>query len=192
LNVVGYVNVVFPAGQFTVFSNPLNNTNNTVANLFKATTPDSSFIYDWSPGANDWNGAISFAGGSWDAPTTQLKVGHGWVFFNADFSNNFTNTFVGEVVQGPFTNALSGNFQFNVVGSSAPIGGNFTNAIVNIPADDGDFLYSWNSGNNDWNGANTFAGGTWDTPGYQIGVAQGFAFFKGGADANWVRNFTVQ
>src|SRR2546421_1894502 len=34
LNVVGYVNVVFPPGQFTVFANPLNNANNAISNIF--------------------------------------------------------------------------------------------------------------------------------------------------------------
>jgi hypothetical protein len=197
LNVVGYVNVVFPSGQFTVFVNPLNNTNNSIANVFPASAvADGSFLYDWNSGANDWNSPVTFNNppGAWDAPATQITPGHGFAFFNADFGSDRTNTFVGEVIQGPFTNALNGNFQFNVVGSSAPIGGNFTNSVAGVPVDDGDFLYTWNSGLNDWNSPNTFNNppGAWDSPGYQIPVAMGFALFKSGANANWVRNFTVQ
>jgi len=191
LNVVGYVNVKFPAGSFTVFVNPLNTTNNAVSNLFKANTPDSSFMFDWSSGANDWNSPITFAGGSWDAPTTQIRPGHGWAFFNADFGTDFTNTFVGDVIQGPYTNALAGDFQFSVIGSPVPIGGNFTNAIAQLGEEDGDFFFTWSPVANDWNSPNSYAGGVWDTPGYQVAPADGFAYFRGGSPKNWVRNFTV-
>jgi len=198
LNVVGYVNVTFPSGQFTVFANPLDAGNNSISNVIPASAvADGTFVYDWNSGLNDWNAPVTFNNppGAWDAPTTQMPVGHGFALFNADFGAAHTNTFVGTVIQGSFTNNLAGNFQFSVIGSSAPIGGNFTNSITpSIPVQDGDFFYTWNSALNDWNAPVTYANppGVWDTPNAQIALGQGFALFRGGPPAAWVRNFTVQ
>jgi hypothetical protein len=203
LNVVGYVNVATTGGgSFALVANPLNNANNSITNLF-STAQDGDQIYRWNNTIQDVDGTVftysSFLH-KWDGNFT-LKPGEGIFYLNA--GNNATQTFVGDVIQGSYTNPVPfganvvvGAGSFNVYGSPVPIGGSFTNATVGITPQDGDQVYTWNQGIQDVDGTvATYSQflGKWDTTAPT--VAPGIAFFYLGAgnnQAQWVRNFTVQ
>jgi len=119
-------------------------------------------------------------------------------FFYLNAGSNRTNTFVGDVVQGSYTNpvAIVGGGSFNMLASSIPIGGSFTNATVGITPQDNDQVYTWNVGTQDLDGAiATYSGfaHAWDNTAIAVTPGQGFYYLGAGANqTNWVRNFTVQ
>jgi len=202
LNVVGYVNVAtVGGGNFNLIANPLNNANNSITNLF-ATAQDGDQVYRWNPVIQDLDGTIptySSFSHTWN-PTFTLQPGEGVFYLNA--GNNATNTFVGEVLQGPYTEpnalgakAIYGGGNFNAKGSSAPIGGSFTNSIVGITPQDGDQVYTWNVGVQDFSGTiptySSFSH-SWN-PDVTVAPGAGFFYLGAGADqTTWTRNFTVQ
>jgi hypothetical protein len=202
LNVVGYVNVpTLGGGNFTLVANPLNNANNNISNLFSV-AQDGDQVYRWNPLVQDLDGSIptySAFTHSW-SPTFVLKPGEGVFYLNA--GNNFTNTFVGEVIQGSYTNpipfgtkAVLGGGNFNAYGSSIPLGGSFTNGIVGIAPQDGDQVYTWNPAVQDFSGTiPTYSAFThsW-APDVTINPGVGFFYLGAGNDQTaWVRSFTVQ
>src|SRR5689334_13144681 len=196
LNVVGYVNVATTGGSlFNLIANPLNNTNNSITNLFSV-AQDGDQIYRWNAAIQDLDGTIytySTFLGKWDG-NFNLKPGEGVFYLNA--GGNRTNTFVGEVIQGPYTNTILGGGNFNMIASRAPIGLSFTNSIVGLPPSDGDQVYTWNVALQDLDGGqigtySTFVG-KWDTTTIQVPVGIGFFYLGAGGNKTWVRNFTVQ
>jgi hypothetical protein len=199
LNVVGYVNTVLPGnGTYSMIANPLNNANNGITNLFpSASMPDNAQIFRWDPVVGDFQGTtytFSTFFHAWDGNFT-LKPGEG-IFFVNPAGNNITNTFVGDVIQGPYTNNLVGSGGYNAVGSSAPIGGNFTNAIAGIVPSDNDQVQRWDpvAGDlaTDVPSYSTFFA-AWQPPlNVNIAVSEGFFYIRSGANHTWVRNFTVQ
>ncbi|NOS70631.1 MAG: hypothetical protein HOP33_11965 [Verrucomicrobia bacterium] len=201
LNVVGYVNTVLTGGgSYNLIANPLNVTaagGNCVTNLFKiGSQTDGSTILRWNVGTQDIDGAIvtysSVGAGSWDANPI-LNPGEG--FFYVNNGTTITNTFVGEVIQGAYTNPVTGGGSFNCIGSSAPLGGSFTNSLGGLVLTDGDNALFWNVGTSDIDGAfatySTVGAGSWDTTAINNNVGSGFFYVRQGASANWVRNFTV-
>jgi hypothetical protein len=195
LNVVGYVNVVVEGGgSYNLLANPLNNTTeNSLTNLFKAGTgpADGDQVLTWDVATFDFAAAQPlYGGGAWDQ-SVALPVGQG--FFYVNNNSTFTNTFVGDVVQGSFTNFLTGGGSYNLIGSSAPVGGSFTNAIVGTTPADGDQILAWDVPTFDFQATQPlFGGGSWDSTAVNIKVAEGFFYVNNNADQNWVRNFTVQ
>jgi hypothetical protein len=204
LNVVGYVNVpTTGGGNFNLIANPLNNANNNISNLFAGFAQDGDQVYRWNSTIQDLDATVpTYSGPSatW-TPNMVLKPGEGVFYLNAGV--NRTNTFVGEVIQGSYTNpipfgavAVLGSGSFNAYGSSIPLGGSFTNAIVGITPRDGDQVYFWNVGAQDLDPTvPTYSGpsATW-TPSTTV-LNPGAGFFYLGAGPNqteWVRNFTVQ
>jgi hypothetical protein len=195
LNVVGYVNVPTLGGaNFNLIANPLNNTNNSITNLF-AIAQDGDQVYRWNATIQDLDPVIysySTFLHSWDGNFV-LNPGEGVFYVNA--GANATNTFVGEVIQGPYTNHILGGASFNAVASSAPIGGSFTNATVGLPPSDGDQVYLWNASIQDLDPTiatySTFLA-KWDTAAINVAPGAGFFYVGAGANQTWIRNFTVQ
>jgi hypothetical protein len=204
LNVVGYVNVsTRGGGNFSMIANPLNNTasnGNDITNLF-AVAQDGDSIFTWNPAAQDLGGTIySFSSflNAWDGHRL-LRAGEAIFYLNA--GANRTNTFVGEVLQGSYTNPIPsptvlGSGNFNAYGSSAPLGGSFTNAIVGIVPSDGDSIFTWDQTAQDLSGTiasfSSFLN-AWDNPSIQVPPGIGFFYLRAGGNQNaWVRNFTVQ
>jgi len=202
LNVVGYVNVpTVGGGNFNLIANPLNNANNGITNLF-TTAQDGDQVYRWNPNTQDFDSTVytysSFLH-RWDG-NFNLRPGEGIFYLNA--GSNATNTLVGDVVQGSYTNpvpfganAIVGGGSFNSVASSIPIGGSFTNAIVGINSQDGDQVYTWNPNTQDF-GATVATYSSflhaWDTTAININPGLGFFYLGAGANqAVWTRNFTV-
>lgn len=202
LNVVGYVQVpTVGGGSFTLISNPLNNTNNSIANLFSG-AQDGDQVYRWNNTIQDFDSLVytySAFSHTWDGTFT-LNPGEGIFYLNA--GNDATNTFVGDVIQGSYTNpvpfgssVILGGGSFNSLGSDIPLGGSFTNGIVGITAQDGDQIYTWDPSTQDFSSTvSTYSdfSHTWDT---DITVNPGVGFFYLGAGNNqdaWTRNYTVQ
>jgi len=199
LNVVGYVNVPTKGDvSFNLIANPLNNANNSISNLFQ-TASDGDQIFTWDASIQDLGGTIytySSFSHSWDGAKT-LKPGEG-IFYLDTGSGNHTNTFVGDVVQGSYTNPVPvvGNVSFNLLASSVPIGGSFTNGIGGINPADGDQVFTWDVDAQDLSGSlatySSFSH-SWDNPGIQLPAGSGFFYLGTGPDQNpWVRSFTVQ
>jgi len=206
LNVVGYVNVPTTGGsQFNLVGNPMNNANNGITNLFGASfAQDGDQVYRWNTASQDLDPTIytySSFSHSWDGNFT-LRPGEAVFYLNN--GNNATNTFVGDVVQGSYTNPvprgatspinLVGGSSFNMIASSVPVGGSFTNAISGIAPSDGDQVYTWNTGTQDLDGNiatySSFSH-SWDTTAINVNPGIGFFYLNNGANQTWVRNFTV-
>ena len=198
LNVVGYVNtVIVGGGSYNLLANPLNNTSaggNNSTNLFStAAGPQqiTSQILTWDVVAFDFAAVQpSFGGVVWDS-NTALPVGKGFFYVNA--GSTFTNTFVGEVVQGAYANFITGSGSYNCIGASVPQGGSFTNAITGLAPAITDQVLKWDVVAFDFNAVQpSFGGAVWDTTALNINVGEGLFYVRAGADVNWVRNFTVQ
>ena len=194
LNVVGYVNtVVEGGGTYSLLCNPLKNSNNNLTNVFSTAAgaqQPSSQILTWDVVNFDFDVLQpAFVAGVWTA-NVNLPPGKG--FFYVNNGSTFTNTFVGEVVQGSFTNLIVGSGSYNCIGSSVPIGGSFTNAIQGLAAGPSDQALVWDKVNFDFNVTQpAFVAGVW-TADVNVQVGEGLFYVNNNTDKNWVRNFTVQ
>jgi len=193
LNVVGYVNVVLPAG-YSVIANPLNAANNSVTNLFASLNPAGSAVYTWNGSFFVLNQLDEFGGG-WSDNTLQLPPGKGFFFQNVS-GGPLTNTFVGEVLQGSLTNTPPSGY--SVLSSKVPQSGFVQDLALN--ATPGDAIYMWNGSFFVLIQKDEFDG-TWSQPagftidpnkGPNINIGQGFFYQNIAGTATWVRNFTVQ
>jgi hypothetical protein len=208
LNVVGYVNVpLVGGGSYNMLANPLNNTGtggNNISNLFAAVAADGDTLFRWNVDNYDFDAVQPLYNGlthTW-SPTFNANIGEGIWYINQN--NDKTNTFVGEVFQGSYTNfagpanagrSLVGGGSYNAVGSSAPIGGSFTNAIGGIVPNDGDTVFAWDLTTYDFAATQPLYNGlahTWSHTEVQIPPGVGFVYINQGADQRWVRTFTVQ
>jgi len=195
LNVVGYVNVAYNnPGNFYLSTVPVNSTNNTLNELLP-TCPDGTVVGLWDASIQDLNATVpqySTFDHAWH-PNVVLKAGQG--FFVAP-AEPFTNTFVGEVKQGSVTNALLGNGNFDMIGSSVPLGGGFSNVLDQYPGTDGDVVGIWAEPIQDLNATvpqySTFDN-KWhpDFPTVNFNVADGFFLARAGGPLNYVRTFSV-
>jgi len=195
-NVVGYVNVVYPAGQFVMSANPLTTGNDVLTNVLTSTTGASSMSY--------WTGAgfapYTYSGpqhkwlsGATDVSTTPLPPGLG--FFIKAGGAGFTNTYVGSVVAaaggGTATNALIAGYQ--PVGELVPYSDVVTNAAtVNLTVPGATTLLTWDIGLQAYDAPYTYSGPqhVWKqnsvTANPTIVPAQGF-FVNPGSGTNWVQ-----
>jgi hypothetical protein len=185
INAVGYVNLVMPAG-FSMIANPLNTTNNTLEALIP-TPPDFTTIYKWNGTGYD----ISTYFFGWSDPALTLNPGEG-CFINA--TAEFTNTFVGEVVQNPptggtVTNSLPAGY--SIVSSMVPQAGTATELGLTGAMGDFDTVYQYDPAKNGGAGGYdiyTYFLGWSDEPSFAVGES----FWVNKATAgDWLRDFTV-
>lgn len=178
VNAVGYVNLAIPTG-WSMIANPLNTTNNTVEALFSAaTTPEGTTIYKWD-GTKYVSTAVEF--GDWSTKGITLNPGEG-CFLNSPSA--FTNTFVGEVMQGALTNAMPAGF--SIRSSLVPQAGTATELGLTAALAEGDTVYQWKSGAY---ASAAIEFGAWSSE-PSIGVGEAF-WVKKDAAGSWVRNFSV-
>src|SRR5262249_39499843 len=126
LNVVGYVNVVIPAG-YSMLNNPLDaGGNNTVVTLFGdgqfgAGPMDNNTVFVWNGTGFSSTFLDSFS--TWSDPNVQLNPGRGFMIQNGNAP--FTNTFVGTVLQGTLNNTNIANVgpQYSILGNMVPKAG---------------------------------------------------------------------
>lgn len=195
-NVVGYCNVVIPAGpSYTFLASPFDNGNgNSATNWLDPnnTLPNKTAI-------SVWNGAtfnsIVKGGGIWPAAaaTTTIPPGQAFfVIFPPTQTTPLTNTFVGTVIVnsgGSITNVIPPGY--SAWGSPIPYAGDLvTDPNLNV----GHLLIVNKSAILTWNGTtynnDTLGGGIWPT---SAPLSVGSAFFliqKGVNPTNWVETAT--
>jgi hypothetical protein len=156
LNIVGYVNVTMPAGNYT-YVNPLDlDGTNSAGNVLKL--PDSTTFAFWTGSAFDYwffdstyggtyNGWFSDSSGATEKAPPILTLGKG---FYVNPPSQFVNTFVGNVVPAPgqtnSANVAAGN---QLVGSVMPVGGSVaaTGAgAINLVLPDSTTVANWTGG----------------------------------------------
>jgi hypothetical protein len=194
LNVVGYVNKTFPAGQFVMVGNPLSNGANDLATIIP-NPPDSTLVNRWNATIQDLDPTqpTYFAATHTWVPNPVIPPGEGFfVIAGADF----TNTFVGNVLQGSVANPVPivGGGAFVAVANPVPVGGALSNVLSGYVATDSDLVNTWNVGLQDLDpGQETYFISThsWIPPG-NIPVGDGFFLIRSGGATTWTQNFTVQ
>jgi hypothetical protein len=194
LNVVGYVNYTFVGGGlFTATASPLNTSSNTLAGIFGTGNPltglpAGSQVQAWSYALQDF------------VPYTKTPVGSGWganaavpivpgqgVFVKINTAGNYTNTYVGEVLQGNLTNNTLVNF--NLIGNMVPDSGTATQVGL-VPAP-GAQVQKWSTSLQDFVLSSKTPLG-WSGAGEPSFVPGDGFFLKNNTAYPWVRNFTVQ
>lgn len=180
VNAVGYVNLTIPVG-YSMIANPLNAATNSLSSLISNPPNFSQFLR--------WNGTgfdvATFAFGAWDNDYTVVPGQGG--FLNTD--TLFTNTFVGEVMQGNLTNAFP--LGYSIRSSQVPQAANLTALGLTAAVQNFDQVLVWT--NNPAPGSfvvYTLTFGAWDPADPQIEVGQSF-FLNTAAAGNWTRTFTV-
>jgi len=182
-NVVGYVSVTANAGQFTLWSNPLDSGSNTLSGLFPS-APNGTLVEVWN-GAGFQSATKGF-GGVW---TTNLTINPGEGFF-IKYAASTTNTFVGSIVvpnNASVTNSFVGSL-FYLVGSPVPYTDNLSGTNLNLTVGNGSIVEIWNG--TGFQSATKGFGGVWTTN-LVMTPGQGF-FLKPSATNNWVQSLNLQ
>jgi hypothetical protein len=196
LNVVGYVNYAFKGGGlFTATANPLQSSSNTLAGVFGTAgvgLPSGSSVQVWDTTLQDF---VSYTkqpvGAGWSAGGATVPFVPGRAVFvktPTTLVGDYTNTYVGEVLQGNLTNSTVANF--NLIGNMVPDSGTAT--AVNLVPAAGASVQKWSVAAQDFVTYNKTPVG-WSVAGGEPSFAPGDGFFlRNNAPYNWVRNFTVQ
>jgi hypothetical protein len=172
-NIVGYMNIVSPAG-FSIIANQLDTGNNVLTNLMPSPA-NGTIIYKFGAAGYQINNYFN----GWGVNgTNTLNPGEGAFIFSPAA---VTNTFVGNVLTGSLTNSLRSGF--SLVGSISPQAGLVDTNLSLVPVN-GTIVYTYNAG---FQIANYFNG--WTPPSIKAG--QGFFVFNPVA-TNWVQNFNPQ
>ena len=189
LNVVGYINVTIPAGQYSMIANQLNTTNNTLASLIP-TAPDGTVFYKYSGSGYTISTYDELTPGWLPDGNSTLNPGEGGFILNKSASP-LTITFVGEVMQGTLTNSLPTGYAIR--SSIVPQAGTLTTlGLDSTVVEDGDNLYVYNNGYTIYNYDALTPGWLPSEP--TINVGQSFFYLKPPTSTKhtWTRTFTVQ
>jgi hypothetical protein len=182
-NVVGYVNLPTTAGGYKIAANPLNTTNNDVQYIFQNPPAGLTIFKRNNAGTGYDQSTFDPDIPGWTAPLV-VNPGDGiWITSPV----NYTNTFVGEVLQGNLTNAVPAGYSLK--SSQVPQSAGVATAM-NYPIGNGDTFFFWNGVGYDQTTYDP------DIPGWTAGeptpsVAQGFWINNPNASKNWTRSFTV-
>ena len=191
-NVVGYVSKTFTASAYTLVCTPLDAGTNDLQTVFPS-PPDGTTVQIWDIAAQDFSGTTPQydAGQKKWIPNATVAPGLGYfVVAGADF----TNTFVGNVLQGSLTNSIVGGSAYQAIGSMVPVGGSLTNVLAGYQATDGDTVQMWDVATQDFSGTTPqydALQSKW-IPDTSVPVGDGFFLVRTGGDTKYVRNFTVQ
>ena len=192
VNAVGYVNLTVAPG-LSMIANPLQAPINDVSHVL--TVPDGTQLYKFNGAGFD---ILLFDVDTWvingvPAGTTTLNPGEG-AFIKNNTATPFTNTFVGDVVQGtaatgnPVTVTLPAAGNVGIVASKVPIAGKLSTDLK-YPQVDGTQAYIFNGAGYD---VYLFDVDTWTPSEPTIQIAQSFwVRTPQGSSGNWVRDFTV-
>jgi hypothetical protein len=186
VNVVGYVNVTVTNGQFAMIANPLQAPTNTLGALLPNVPPGTQ-AYKWNGSSYDAYVLDEFELVWLPHGNTSLAPGEG-IFIKNNATTNLTLTFVGEVLQGPLTNALPAGYEIR--SSKVPQSGRVTTDLL-LPGRPGDQIFKWDPALGRYD-AFTFDefDPVWLPSEPVIGVGESFFVRKGVAE-NWTRTFTV-
>lgn len=183
VNAVGYVQVALQAGQYQLLANPLNTTNNTLPSLFP-TMPNGTLVFKWN---GSTYAPSTFRFGAWSDPTLTLNPGEG-CFIKLGGTTPFTNTFVGEVMQGSNVTNATLNVGYTIAASAIPQAGGVQTALGLTPSN-GDILFKFDVPTQQYV-PNTFRFGSWSGGEPQLAVAESF-FYSTGTAKTWTRAFSV-
>jgi len=204
-NAVGYVNMTLQPG-FSLISNPLDNTNNSVPVLFSG-VPAQTRVYRFNPTTQGYEVGTKINATLWNAAGNAMVINPGEGFFISIPGATPVNvTFVGEVPQGSLSNPLTpGGYQIksSQVPQALPLGRPQTAAGVQtlgFPANVGDVVFFFNGSYTSASFRQLVAGQdprwvgsispTADGPVPAVG--QGFFLFKAaGSPTAWTRTFSV-
>jgi hypothetical protein len=185
LNVVGYVNVSVPANSFKLIVNPLNSPTNTLGALIP-TAPNGTLFYKYTPGSGYAGYQFDDIENAW-LPTGNISLAPGdGGFFRNVTGSAMTLTFVGEVMQGSFTNTVPAGF--SIQASLFPKAENLTQMA--FPPENGDIVYKYTPGTG-------YAGYQYDDielawlpsdPSFTVGEA---FFVRKVSQSQWRRSFVV-
>jgi len=181
VNAVGYVQVVLQPQQFQLLANPLNTTNNTLPSLLPS-MPNGTLLFKWT---GSQYAPSTFRFGAWSDPTLTLNPGEG-CFIKCGGSAPFTNTFVGEVMQGSLTNVL--NTGYTIAASIVPQAGGVQTTLGLVPGN-GDILFQFDVPSQQYV-PHTFRFGSWTGGEPNLAVAESF-FYSTASAKNWTRTFSV-
>jgi len=195
-NIVGYAQVILPAGQYAAVCNPFNldGTNNSTNVL--ASLPNGSVLQYWTGSGFDTATKASFGpnAGQWN---TNFVLAPGTGFF-INCSSLFTNTFIGNVVVAAGAtntdNLASGANVF--IGSPVPYSGNLTDSAtiygLNLGASlpNGSVVQFWNGSGYNTATKASFGpnAGNFNTN-FVISIGQGLFVTPGGA-TSWSQSVT--
>jgi hypothetical protein len=188
VNAVGYVNKTIPANGFALISNPLNASNNTLAQLFQG-VPNDTQVFFYTPGVGFSLAVFQELFEAWEPAalaSREILPGEG-VFVRNPTAQDLTITFVGEVPQGNLTRALPAGLQ--VVSSRVPQAGTATE--LGLVSAEGDQIFQWDAAAQTYR----FSGyvellGGWDPPLQPLQVGDAF-FLSKAAAGSWPREFNV-
>jgi len=187
VNVVGYINLNLTNG-LNLVANQLDfdgtGTNNTVQGVFSNSLPNTgTFVYKFSGGTFQ---TLIYGRGGWSG---NASLNPGEAVFVA-LTSPVTVTTVGQVLQGPTTNVLSGGL--SLVSSTFPLSGAIDstgNGGLGYVPSTSDFVYLWDPVGQ---GYLTYIHGRggWSPSDPVLSPGQGF--FLSSPNTSWVNTFTVQ
>jgi hypothetical protein len=185
VNAVGYVNVVIPRG-FSMIANPLKAADNKISALIP-TAPAGTTIYKFNTTTGGYNSSsFDDLDNAWlPDPNITLSPGDG-AFING--VTQFTNTFVGEVMTGSLTNAMTAGFQ--IVSSQVPQEGR-VDTVLGFPPIPGAFIYQFNNATGGYVSAQfDDLDNAWLPAVPTLKVGEAF-WVRLAAAANWTRTFNI-
>jgi hypothetical protein len=148
-NIVGYVNTVLPASQYSLIENPVNLDGTNLADNVITTLQSGDNLLLWSGTAFLEYQYFGFGGnqnwqnpdGSFSATGPVIPPGVGFFYQNGQATAE-TNTFVGTVVLTNSVNLPAS--EYSVIGSTPPIAGASDDAAtINLPVQSGDNVLVW-------------------------------------------------
>ncbi|MGH7868131.1 MAG: hypothetical protein ACREP9_11060, partial [Candidatus Dormibacteraceae bacterium] len=183
-NVVGYVTTSVigggPNGKLQMIANPLDTTNNTIGFLIPS-APDWTVVYKYDGGV--FLIATYFLG-AWDHPEYSLNPGEGAIVWSP---SQWSNTFVGEVLQGALSNPYPTGFSIRA--SQVPQAGTLTElGWSNSQVSFGDTVFLFSTTNQSYY-SSVFLG-SW-SPDLIIAVGESF-WLQTSSPGTWTRFFSVQ
>jgi len=191
VNAVGYVNTTV-GPKFSIISNPLNATDNTINTLFKTgiqgTIPDSFQVFQFTGTGFKVSAFDSLDGNFLPLLNSAVSIlpGEG-LFVRNPTTAPVTITFVGEVPQGNLSNPYPKGFSLRA--SQVPQAG--TISSLGYVAADSDKIFQFDNTKQSYT-ANAFdsLGGAWLPKEPTIGVGEGF-FLQATVGGTWSRTFSV-
>ena len=182
VNVLGYATVTLPPG-FSMIANPLNRTDNSVAELFKG-MPDGTSLSRFDTRFSRLT-ENNLKGGKWTNPTEKLVPGEGAIFFNPT-SDYKTVNFVGEVKQGTFSTPIPAGFSIRSSLLPQP-GGLHTD--LGFPASEGDVIHLFDRDSQKYL-LYPYDAALWSSNPPLVSVGESFWIAKK-LPKNWVRSFSM-
>lgn len=189
VNIVGYVNRPIQGNaNYTLIANPLSSPTNTYDGVLKAGLPVGWTVSRWN-GAGFNNATRTSFGTGWSptaAGTNSFGPGQAVFILAPSGAAAITNTFVGNVMTGSFTNSLPTGL--SMIGNIIADGGSVTNIALVPPS--GTTIQKWKEDGvgGYLTSTKTSFGAGWTPSVPSIDVGQGF-FINPSAPYNWVRTF---